>query len=73
MGQTRYYNSKKSKIRHILLKYGGDAKYLASCKGKLRRTKEDAKLREIGLLNLKAYHCKYCGYWHIGKRNRLTK
>lgn len=48
-----------------------DPKYLASCYGKVRRTKEDAYELAKDLPNMKAYKCSYCGNgtYHVGRRS----
>jgi hypothetical protein len=64
---------KVGKKKHIRqLQKGGtsaDAKYLASCYGKVRRTKEQAHEEADKLSILRAYKCSYCGYHHVGRAN----
>lgn len=46
-----------------------NTKYLASCYGKVRRTKEEAHREADNRPDIvKAYKCKFCEYYHIGRR-----
>lgn len=45
-------------------------KELAACYGKIRYSKERAKARAEGVSTMKFYKCKFCEYYHVGRRPR---
>lgn len=64
IGKRKLIRSMKRKKSNV------DTKFIASCYGKIRRTKQDAhEAAELRPSIVKPYKCKYCGYWHIGRRN----
>lgn len=63
--------SKRRRIRQQLrtTKKPLNPKYLAACYGKIRHTKESAKkAASVKPDIVKAYHCKFCNNWHIGRK-----
>ena len=61
---------KRKYIRMMVNNGHKDPKELASCYGKVRfNTYEDAKVQSDRKPEIvKPYHCKYCGKYHIGRR-----
>ena len=61
---------KRKRIRKQLQKTGGkDPHYFASCYGKVRYTKEQAKERQEGVSTMKWYKCKWCPDYHVGRNS----
>lgn len=61
---------KRKYIRQTIRNGNGvtNPKQLASCYGKIRMTKEAAYDRAKGISTMKAYHCSFCGHYHVGRR-----
>lgn len=45
-----------------------DPKYLASCEGKIRHSKESAKARAKDISTMKFYKCEFGDHYHVGRR-----
>ncbi len=61
---------KRKHIRMKLRSGNNNPKKLASCDGKIRYTKEQAhKAAEEKPSFVKAYKCKFCSYYHIGRKS----
>lgn len=60
---------KRIRIRRQVKQTGIDPKEAASCYGKIRHDKREAYARAEGLSTMKAYKCKYCPYFHVGRRS----
>lgn len=43
-------------------------KYLASCDGKIRHSKESAKQRASEISTMKFYKCEFGDHYHVGRR-----
>ena len=68
--------NQRRKTKHQRIQYRVDkagsqkvAKYYASCEGKLRRSREEAKEEAKRLQTASAYKCGFCGHWHIGRKS----
>lgn len=64
---------KRRRIRHQIRaaqKHGRkvNVKELASCYGKIRHTKHEARKRAQETPTMVAYDCRYCDYWHVGRK-----
>lgn len=61
---------KRKYIRQTIKRGNGetDPRRLASCYGKIRMTKEAAYERAKGVSTMKAYHCGFCGHYHVGRK-----
>lgn len=64
---------KRSKIRRTIAaaqRRGKhiNPKYLASCDGKIRYSKEHAKARAEGISTMKFYKCEFGDHYHVGRR-----
>ena len=58
----------RSKIRRKVRQTGLPGEYFAGCYGKIRYEKEKAKERCLSTMN--AYKCRYCNFWHVGRKNQ---
>ena len=70
--------AKRSKIRKTIAaaqRRGKhlDPKYLASCDGKIRYSKEAAKAKSSGLSTMKFYRCEFGEHYHVGRRPGVHK
>lgn len=64
---------KRSRIRQTIARAQRRGKvinprYLASCEGKIRHSKEDAKARAKGISTMKFYKCEFGDHYHVGRR-----
>lgn len=69
---------KRSRIRHTIAaaqKRGKhiDPKYLASCDGKIRFSKEAAKAKADSISTMKFYKCKFGDHYHVGRKPEVHK
>lgn len=64
---------KRTRIRQTIARAQRRGKHLnpkklASCEGKIRYTKEQAKARAEGVDTMKYYKCQFCPHYHVGRR-----
>lgn len=45
-----------------------DPKYLASCEGKIRYSKDGAKAKAAGISTMKFYKCEFGDHYHVGRK-----
>lgn len=45
-----------------------DPKQLAACEGKIRHSKKEAYDRAKEMGTTKAYRCRFCKYYHVGRK-----
>lgn len=65
---------KRSRIRYQTRKFGRNPKELASCTGKIRhKNYARAKAAAEKIPNVRAYKCRFCDYYHIGRIPRNSK
>ena len=65
---------KRKYIRQQLRNHpGANPKYYAACYGKLRRTKEAAHEEASHFSTMAAYKCKYCSWYHVGRKPENTR
>lgn len=62
--------SKRARVRRLTKQTGKNPKELASCYGKIRYDRLGAKQRADGISTMKAYNCRFCDYWHVGRKPR---
>lgn len=63
--------NKRKRIKQQLrrAKQAVSPRYLASCYGKVRHTKESARAAAAEKPSIvRAYRCKYCPWYHIGRK-----
>lgn len=65
---------KRKRIRRQLQRtHGQGSDYYASCYGKIRMTKPDAKARAEGVSTMKWYKCRHCEHYHVGRKPEVVQ